>query len=460
MAAAGDSLVTAANSRKAFWLLLAVYAACLLALLSRLSLWLDEIVDLKGIRDYNFAQLIAWVPANAGGVPLGYITRYATVHVLGYSTFSGRLPSPMFSLVACAGVFVLARGLKLRFPLLAVVIFCLTPLQLRYALESRPYSLALALSVWSTVVFVDLLERVTFVRAFRYGVMALLGLYTQPYTVFVPVAHIAWLCCVREYADRWRLLLVSGVSVALAAAGFVPWYLWTAHAWGESVATAHLRYKIEPRAALLILRELVGAGYLGTALILGAAWMGVKYGLPNNQVRLFWAFYAILPVLLALLADAVFGYFLAVRQMIFVLVPLSLLTALGIEAVAEQRRRVAGALGCLVITVFLIADVRFFLRPREDWRAASSILQGLAQRGGCILFAPASSEGFYEFFVPELGRAKCREEGLSAAPGVAMAVSPYGPREEPQLIRRLSESGFRKTQEFNRQGPRVELYKR
>ena len=432
-------------------------------LLPRLSLWLDEIVDLRGIREYDFASLIAWVPVNAGGVPLGYLTRFVTIHLLGYSTFSARLPSAVFSVLACWGVFVLGRRLKLRFPLLAVLIFCATPLQLRYALESRPYSTALALSVWATVAFLQLLEKITVARAFLYGLIALLGLYIMPYTIFVPLAHLAWLCCAGQYPNRWRLLVVSGVSVALAGLVFLPWYTWAAHLWSQSVAAGHLRYSIERKAALLILRELVGAGYLGTALVAGLAWWGLKSALPGYEAkyeaRLFWIFYTVLPIILAVLADATFGYFVAIRQMIFVLAPLSLLATLGIEKLAQQRQRVAAAICSILIAVFLVADVRFFSRPREDWEAASRILRTLTERGSCVAFVPPDSMEFYRFFVPGLAKAGCAS-AIGSSRSVAVAISPYGSSEQPSMETKLSSAGFTKTRELNRQGPRIELYER
>lgn len=447
------------NSWRAFWAFAAAYAGCLALLLPRLSLWLDEIVDLRGIRGYGFAQLVAWVPVNAGGVPLGYLTRSVTIHLLGYSTFSARLPSAVFSLLACWGVFVLGRLLKLRFPLIAVLIFCVAPLQLRYALESRPYSLALALSVWASVIFLHLLGRITAGTVFLYGFVALLGLYTIPYTIFVPLAHLTWLCCVSRNPNRWRVLAATGLALAVAAIGFLPWYLWTAHLWSQSVASGHLHYAIGPKAALLVLRELVGAGYIGAALIVGLAGLALKGALPDNQVRLFWLFYTVLPIVLAVFADVVFGYFLAIRQMIFVVAPLSLLATLGIERLALQRQRVAAAICAILVAVFLVADLRFFSRPREDWESASRILRTLTAQGSCVAFVPANSMEFYRFFVPQLAKEECASD-VATRRSIAVAVSPYASGEQAGVEAQISKAGFTRSREFNSQGPKIELYER
>jgi uncharacterized membrane protein len=450
-------LRTEPESRQALALFLAVYAACLLSLLSKLPLWLDEIVDLKGIRDHDLAHMIAWVPANAGGVPLGYLTRFWTLHLLGYSVFSARLPSAVCSLAACAGVFVLARLFNLRQPLLACLIFALVPLQLRYALESRPYSLALALSVWATVAFLDLLQQVSAVRAAYYGLLVLLGLYTQPYSLFVPLAHLCWLVFAKGYpADlhearqsaqpvrvagdpmepgpffahsalaRGRLLAVSGLAVTVAAFGFLPWYLWTTHVWAQSVAAQHLHYRIQWRIADVISHELTGAGYWGTGLFVAVACFGFAQ-LPTISTRLFFSLCTLLPVLLAIFADALFGYFFAIRQILFVLVPLSLLAALGLDRAAQQKRKLATAASVVLIGVLVGADIWYFCRSRENWQAASVALQSLVTNGSCILFIPENTADLYEFFIPGLKESACGGD-VSTVRSVAVALSPYGPQ--------------------------------
>src|SRR5690242_9204730 len=178
------------NSRAGLFLFLAVYSCALAALLPVLSLWLDEIYDLIVARMGHLMDVLAYVPRVSGNVPLNYVIQFASVHLLGFSAFTGRLPSAISSVVACAGVFVLAKRMGLRRPLLAAGIFALCPLQLRYALEARPYELALCLSVWATVAFLRVLDRPESAsRAGLYGLSVAAGLFTFPYILFVPLAH-------------------------------------------------------------------------------------------------------------------------------------------------------------------------------------------------------------------------------------------------------------------------------
>lgn len=102
---------------------------------------------------------MAYIRVQAGAVPLGYLAQAAAIRIFGLSAFSGRLPSALSSLASCAGVYFLARRAAIRWPLLAAVAFAVCPLQLRYALEARGYALALALSVYSTLLLFLILER-------------------------------------------------------------------------------------------------------------------------------------------------------------------------------------------------------------------------------------------------------------------------------------------------------------
>lgn len=191
----------------------AAYAACLILLLPRLPLSLDEILDLIALRSHGWGELMVNIGRNAGGTPLSYLARLPLVHWFGESRTAARFLSAFFSVAACCGVFLLARRLGLRWPILAALVFATFPLQFRYALEARAYSQALCLSVWCTVLFVLWMDRKRSIAlALLYGLSIVAGLYTQPYTVFVPVAHFLWL----GVQGRWRMFLAAGLTIFAA----------------------------------------------------------------------------------------------------------------------------------------------------------------------------------------------------------------------------------------------------
>ena len=463
---------------------LAIYSICLLSLLPRLSLWLDEILDLIGVRFYDLPRLIEYVPKNSGGVPLGYLVQVVSVRALGFSSFSGRLPSAIFSVLGAIGIVLLAKRLGLRWPALALAVFCLFPLQFRYALEARPYSQALAISIWTTLAFLRLREEPTWPRSLLYWASITAGLYTQPYSVFVAIAHFAWVILLPENATKKRLLATAGAALFLAALAFLPWYSYAHQFWRESIETSHFRSTIDLKTPLLILRELVGAGYPGALVILAGACAGLLSNRPatparglgdfqtvltkhrlaaglsrNGRERLFWMLQLACPVFLALLADWIFGYFLAMRQMIFLLAPLAILFASGLEALAARWRMPATVYGCLSIAILVYGDVHFFARPREDWKAAANVLANEVRQGRCTIFLPADSARLYEFFDPDVSSHVCPSD-LTTTRTIAMAISPYeSAAAQSDFEARLSGLGFSREVLVDN-AVRVELYQR
>jgi len=436
------------NSRAGLFLFLAVYACALAALLPVLSLWLDEIYDLMVARMDHLADVLAYVPHVSGNVPLNYIVQFGSVHLLGFSAFTGRLPSAISSVIACAGIFVLARRLGFRWPLLAAAIFALFPLQLRYALEARPYELALCLSIWSTVAFLRVVEQPESVaRAALYTLCIAAGLFTFPYMVFVPLAHLAWASLVSYRTTRWQPLLAAALALGIAGLIFAPWYLHSAASWRTAVAIGQLKGTITLRALPMILRELVAAGYIGSLLVLA----GFAYGLTRRQDWPLWLLYLMVPIVCAVAADAWFGYFLAIRQMIFVLAPLALLFTAGVEALP---RRPAAILTAALLIALIAGNISFFRRPREDWRTAAVILESEP----CVVYSPPDSRLLYAFFVPDLANRECAS---GQAPRVALAISPYAPRNSiTERQRQLTESGYTERADFNPATPRIEIYTR
>jgi uncharacterized membrane protein len=431
----------------------------LLCLLPRLSLWLDEILDLIGVRFYDLPRLIEYVPKNSGGVPLGYLVQVASVRALGYSPFAGRLPSAVFSILGAVGIVLLAKRFGLRWPALALAVFCLFPLQLRYALEARPYSQALAISIWMTLAFLRLRETPTPARIFLYWACIVAGLYTQPYSVFVAVAHFCWIVLSPSNGTKKRLLWTAGGALFLAALAFLPWYAYAHQFWRESIETSHFRSTINLKTPLLILRELVGAGYPGAILVLAAAGFGLAKSFRSDRDGLFWTLQLACPVFLALLADVMFGYFLAIRQMIFVLAPLAILCAAGWEVLMARRRIPAAIYGCLLLSILVYEDFEFFARPREDWQAASNLLAQEINQGRCAIFLPADSDRLYEFFNPDVSNRACPSD-LTTARAVTVAVSPYESISAQRAFEaRLSGLGFSRQILLDKM-VRVELYQR
>jgi len=436
------------RSRRVLFVFLGLYAATLILLIPGKPLWMDEIIDLSGVRGADLRGVLAFVPRNAGGVPLGYLVDFWMIRLFGYSVFVVRLPSVVFTVLTCAGVYILARQTRLRMPLLAVILYAVSPLTLRYALEARPYAQAACWSVFSAVVFLALIRQPTFGKAAGYGALVAAGLFAQPYSIFVPVAHLIWLLFTPSVQKKSRTILFAGTAVALASLAFLPWYFKAQAVW-QGAVNSGARFMVSARDLLVIPHELMGTGFVGAAFTAIAIVVALGRSSWYKDEKIFWAHYAAIPLLLVPAADAYFGYFLAARQMIFVLVPISVL----LVACAEVRW--AWLLPVALCVAMVYEDVRWTRRPGEGWQVAA----GQLEAADCSIFVPSGARTMYVFFEPQLR--ECDENILTTAGTVGLALSPdqyesvyAGARQK------LNQAGFRKVADPRAANPRIELYGR
>lgn len=438
------------RSRRVLYLFLGLYAVTLILLIPGKPLWVDEIIDLGGVRDVSDVRgVLDFVPGNAGGVPLGYLVDFAMIRWFGYSTFIVRLPSVLFSVLTCAGVYMLARQTRLRGPLMAAILYALSPLTLRYALEARPYAQAACWSVFSTVVFLSLIRKPTLGKAVGYAALAAAGLYTQPYSIFVPVALLLWLVLTRSVKEKSRTVWLAGTAVTLASLAFLPWFL-KAHAAWQGAIRSGARFVVAGRDLLVIPHELMGTGFAGAALAAIAIVVALGWSSLNKEEKLFWAIGAAVPLILVPAADAYFGYFLAARQMIFALVPISILIAAGLDV-----RRWGFLMPIVLLGAMVYEDVHWIRRPGEGWQAAAAQLK----EASCTIFIPSNARAMYAFFEPRLP--VCDENMLTLFESVALAVSPDQPASAYTDARqKLDRAGFRKVTDLRTTDPRIELYRR
>lgn len=431
------------------WLLLLAYPAVVFSLLSVRPLWLDELMEVVGSAGRPLKDvIIGYAAHSAGQSPLAACEQAITMRFFGFSLFAVRLPAAISAVLAGVGMLKLMRQ-RLPFVLLASF-----PLVLRYAAEDRPYSQVLCVAVWLSVVF-----SMCSGRRFdaMYTALLIVGLYTQPYVVFLAFSHCVSLAIRRQWARTLRLTAISAAAVC----AYLPWYLYARGFWRQEVAVSQLHFHPQLKLGLLIVREMNGAGYAGTAVLLVLAAMGALYLHRRQREWLLWVLSFSLPICCVVLADWMFDYFFAIRQVIFVLPALAVLASAGIEHLwVENGVRVAGAAAIVVFALNIGYAVRWFTKPGEDWVAAAHQLESYTRAGACFFALPPGSGAYYTFFNPGLKGKSC-DSSLGAASGVAVAISPYlgGGDQESDLRRRLQAAGF-VGQHTGAGQPRVELYLR
>jgi hypothetical protein len=128
------------------------------------------------------------------------------------------------------------------------------------------------------------------------------------------------------------------------------------------------------------------------------------------------------PIAAVLGADALFNYFLAARQFIWVLPAIAILAAMAVE----RYPRAGVTLSALFGIICFWQCLRYFTAPRENWESAASAIAEQVERGACLVVAPPEHARFYEFFSPELSRADCR------SPTMVLAITPYTTRAQQE----------------------------
>lgn len=400
------------------------------------------------------------VARNPGQVPLAYVIERTSLAVFGASSFAARLPSALFAVLAVIGVWQLAKWAQVRFPMVVASLFATFPLQMRYATEARPYSQALCLGIWLTVVFTHLLRSPRLSLWCAYGVLLVLGLYTQPYVIFIAAGSCVFLLHKKRIARLPPFLFTSFIAAVI----FLPWYLFVRSSWKNDLSGNGVHFHAQAKLLLEIARELTGAGYISTVILFVLCYLGFRHakGIPQ-QGRWFLLVLLFAPALLAIGADAVFDYFFAVRQMLFVLVPLSVLATLGLEAVAGRfSSRLATGLAVAVLLLNLGYTIRWFTKSREDWGQAATQLEQAHLSGACIIYLPGGSARLYSFYAPKLKGAECPPAAILKQKRVDIAVSPYFRdfSAEDTLQHQLSEQGFLLANAGENQEPRILTYQR
>lgn len=413
----------------------ALFVVVLLGLSPVLPFWLDEVLQLAGTTpDNSVAQVIAYVPQNPGGVPLGYLVQHAFLEVGGINRWGARLPSVLFAGGAIFMVALLARQLGAEMPEFSGLVLGILPIVLRYATEGRPYSQGLFLSVSTLVCGIWLADRPSWGRGAVYFLTVAAGLYTQPFTVFTAVAQVGWLW----WRGSWSAAKWAFVALLLAALAFVPWLLYARGGWQQTIATSQFQFSASPRIPLMLLKELTGAGYFGGGILVICAIVALRRPGLAFESKLLLSAAVVVPVVGGLIADAFFGYFLAIRQFIWVLPPLAILAAEGMVRVPGPWRAVP-RLALLIAA--LVAAVGHFSNPRENWEAAAEELARLTPAGACLEVITPDQALYYEFFRPELKKRRCENSRIRV-----VAVSPYG-ASRPQnptgekLVREASTGG-------------------
>ena len=385
------------------------YLVLLLLLISTKPLWLDELIQLQATSGTSFRQLLQHVIQNAGGAPLGYVVQHWFLSVLGTNSASARLPSVLAG-AGSLGIFLLMhRRLALRGCILATGLWIICPMTFRYSLEGRPYMQAMLLAMLAVLAQVRLRETCKASWAILLAACLIATVYSQPYAVFGILGFAA--CDTWQHRDLKYLTLTCG-AYALAGVAFLPWLLTAQAGWVGSISHTHGGFQWNLPLAAVLFRECVGDGYFAAVptALLGVYGAHVCIRRTRHDPRTPLVAAIVSSIVFALLADARFNYFFAIRQVFYMVPFLLLLVAEGAATLWERRHR---SLTIVLVMAFAVASVtknyHHLADHNEDWdRLSGALIKGVD--GGCILLPGGESEviaAIYGSFRPEISGRLC-----------------------------------------------------
>lgn len=350
--------------------------------------------------------------------PLYLVLLWPLARVWGASEIILRIPSGLAMAIATIGVYRLGRSLVTeRVGWLAAVCFIPLPVVASAAGDARPYALAVAFTVWATVVLVRWTDEPDTRGMIAYVGLTALAVATHPLFVLAVPSHLAFLM-VRSERRLLHRFLTALASIAVLS---VPSVLAASATLGT---TAQLSVPAPTSAGTLLRALLPPVVVLGSLLaavvgIAGSRATGLGPVSARRGTALLLAGWALFPATLLWLVTATTNASLFVPRYLTISAPASaILLGWGLSSLADETRR-ERATTVLVAVLLAGAWVR---TGTQGWReAVAEANRFLGTDAGLVLvqgsFIESASDEY--FTIHEEGR------GWLLAPLSAYPVSEH-----------------------------------
>ena len=365
---------------------------------TRSDLWLDEALSV------NIARLplghLDQALRHDGAPPLYYVLLHVWAAVLGSGNLAVRSLSGMCMVGAAVALWFVGRRVAGRAGAwIAVILIAANPYAVRYATETRMYTLEILLVSWGILAFRRALESPTLGRLAPFGVIVVLLLYTQYWALYlllvtaVLLLVLSWRSGYRHAARRMLLAIV------IAGVAFVPWlptFLYqrahTGTPWGTALFPGvPFGYTLrdfaggDEQEGWLLLVLLIGLLALG---LFGRATDGrrIELDLHTHPGARWEAIVGGATLVVALTFNYFAGGAFQSRYSALVFPFFVVLVARGITTLADRRVR-AGVLAVVVGLGFVGAGRNVFTDRTQAGKVAG-ILRAEAAPGDLVVFCP------------------------------------------------------------------------
>ena len=433
-------LFTLPNAAIAAVLVLA--GALRLPTLGSRSLWLDEAIVAHAGSDGVWSA-IQQAKTDWGGVPLDYVLVSASISLLGRSEWAVRLPAVLLGLASVLLLYYLGKLLAGRETgIVAAVLLAVSPAHLWYSQEARFYSLAVFMTLLTTLLFAIAL-RSNKRRAWAgYGVSCVLALYSQYYLALVIGLHVGSLLLstlLKRRKSDMRNWISMSLVLGFTALAFLPWLLWVTLPQATGVRPEfpspplELRFMFESMAWMLT-NQMIDLWQVPLALAVLPLAMAAYQSWANRQVLILAALGLVLMAPLAVvLIDRQQSYFFAPRQLIFALPFLCLLLAYGAVEI-RKTSRIAAAVGLALVVGYVVFSGilvgQQWSDQKDNYREVGALLESRATGDDRIGAFPSASLALRYYYDPEppleihaITGPDALSEFLADAPGRAWFVA-------------------------------------
>jgi mannosyltransferase len=400
-AVAAEAPAAAVGERLPRWwplaALILLASALRLATLTEQGLWYDEAFTPVHVLHAGLGATLKSFVHSENTPPLWYLLAWADARVLGDGALALRLPSALAGIATVPVVWAIGSELAgRRAALIGAALVAVNPLFVWYSQEARAYGLFVLFAALAMLCFARLLHEPSGTRATLFALSGALALLTHYFAVFLLVPMALWL--LRERAMRKAALPAIG-ALALVGLALLPlisaqgghgtqWIgRWALSSRLQAIPQYYLTgYSGGPLGhgieLLVALPLLAGALLGGWRLLAAPAPGGPSPSAPGGRpsppasegawICLTIAAFAVLaPIVLA-----AFGAdYLAPRNLVGAMIPLSVLIAILLAAID-------GLLGWLLAGVgaaaFLAITIDVDLSPRlqrGDWRDVAKLLR-------------------------------------------------------------------------------------
>lgn len=394
--------------RHGVWFVLACAVA--LRFLALSPLWLDE-AQTVAIAHRSMSGMFSAL-RHDGSPPLYYVLLLGWMKVFGTSAFAVRALAGVFSVAALPLMWRAARrlGASRRNAWVATLMLATSPFAVRYATETRMYSLVMLLSLLALLAFrrVWLDGGIGWVLAAALCTAALL--LTQYWSLFLVAAGgVAALVVVRRRARPARRVLLA---LAIGALGLVPWLpslifqlQHTGAPWGAppSIATSFLAPTAWAGEGPVGSDDVLSFAYyllLLLALFGSATSTGVALGGRPRKAASWLLGIGFGALLLGCGISLALSSAYAARYSAIVLVPFLLVAAAGFRAL-PPRWWLPAVAGVLVLGLVVSAALPAKARSQAD-EVASALKK--AQRNDLVVFCPDQLGPAVTRLAPHAGR--------------------------------------------------------